>query len=149
MRAVVVDDEDRVLLVRLEFPHWAGWVLPGGGVEDGEEDLAAVRRELAEELGLVDPPLVGPIWERTVLFSGAAPYDGQVERIYFLRCAPFTPAPQLSRHLLRAEGVTDMRWWRPDDLAACTETIAPSRLCALLAELAEVGPPLSIVDVSE
>jgi 8-oxo-dGTP diphosphatase len=35
-RAVVLDHEDRLLLVRFEFPHWVGWATSGGGVEVGE-----------------------------------------------------------------------------------------------------------------
>ncbi len=44
---------DHVLLVR----HTYGppvWDLPGGGVKRGEDPLAAARREMAEELGLID-----------------------------------------------------------------------------------------------
>src|SRR5262245_37208953 len=50
VRAVVLDDHDRVLLVRFENAAsgevW--WATPGGGVEDGESDENALRRELLE-----------------------------------------------------------------------------------------------------
>jgi 8-oxo-dGTP diphosphatase len=51
--AVVVDDS-RLLLVRRANPPGAGeWSVPGGRVEPGERVEDAVRRELAEETGLV------------------------------------------------------------------------------------------------
>ena len=64
----VVDDlaRPRTLLAarRTEPPRLAGgWELPGGKVEPGEEALAALHRELAEELGVkveVGVELVAP-----------------------------------------------------------------------------------------
>src|SRR5256884_5267618 len=56
VRAIVLDAEDRVLLVQYRNPvtleTW--WGTPGGGVEEGEEYEPALRRELGEELGLHD-----------------------------------------------------------------------------------------------
>lgn len=51
--AVVHDEQGRILLVRRTNPPGAGlWSLPGGKVEPGEDDAAAVIREVAEETGL-------------------------------------------------------------------------------------------------
>ncbi|MGW6444846.1 NUDIX hydrolase [Lentzea sp. NPDC055074] len=51
--AIVHDSFGRLLLVRRANPPGEGmWSIPGGRVEPGETDEAAVTRELAEETGL-------------------------------------------------------------------------------------------------
>jgi len=50
--AIVVDDDGRVLLLQHEFRTGSGWGIPGGFMERGEQPLAALRRELREEIGL-------------------------------------------------------------------------------------------------
>ncbi|MDP9465373.1 MAG: NUDIX domain-containing protein, partial [Actinomycetota bacterium] len=64
VRALVIDPDQRVLLVRFEFPTATRWALPGGGLEPGEDHLDALRRELEEELGLVDAVIGPQIWHR-------------------------------------------------------------------------------------
>src|SRR5262245_7862211 len=52
VRALVVDDERRIFLVKHSYVR--GWHLPGGGVEPGETLIDALIRELAEE-GNIEP----------------------------------------------------------------------------------------------
>lgn len=57
---VIVEHEDRVLLVRHHKPQtYDFWVAPGGGAEGSEDLLATVRREVREETGLLVEP--GPL----------------------------------------------------------------------------------------
>lgn len=50
VRVLVVDDEDRVCLVRHTYRD--GWFLPGGNVKSGESVHQAAARELTEETGI-------------------------------------------------------------------------------------------------
>jgi 8-oxo-dGTP diphosphatase len=55
--AVTVDENGRVLLVRRARPPLEGhWSLPGGLLELGETLIEGVRREVAEETGLIVEP---------------------------------------------------------------------------------------------
>lgn len=52
-RAILIDDRDRLVLIKRTKPGQAPyWTTPGGGVEDTDVSVeAALHRELAEELG--------------------------------------------------------------------------------------------------
>lgn len=143
----MLDTDDRLLLVRFEFPDRVVWAAPGGGLEAGEADADCLRRELAEEVGLHDPPIGPLIWTRTHLFPLSSGHDGQTERFYLVRCAPFEVRPALAGHELAAEGVTGWRWWSVAELARSDERFAPRALPRLLADLIEHGPPGTPIDV--
>ena len=136
-----------MLLCRWDFPTEAVWGTPGGGIEPGESHLAALSRELLEEVGLrLDPPDTLPphLWHQRVLAHGhAAGYDGVVNDVYLVRTAAFEPAGSLSAEQLAAENLMALRWWTLDELSSYKgpDLLAPRTLPDLLATLLEQGAP--------
>jgi 8-oxo-dGTP diphosphatase len=62
--AVIRDDAGRLLLIKRGHEPGKGlWSIPGGRVETGESDAAALVREVREETGLVVTPgrLIGSV----------------------------------------------------------------------------------------
>jgi 8-oxo-dGTP diphosphatase len=110
VRAVVLDDDDRILLVHFQFPDRTLWATPGGGVEPGESLEVAIRRELHEEVGLVNVELGPIIWERTHMFPFAE-FSGQHEKFFFVRTSTNVINPSFSKGELLAERLTASRWW--------------------------------------
>jgi 8-oxo-dGTP pyrophosphatase MutT (NUDIX family) len=120
VRGLVIDTDERVLLVRLVFPHGVWWVLPGGGITDGETDIDALHRELAEEIGITSPHIGPLVWNRTHVFdvvdSDGVQWQGQRESVYLVRTEPFAPAPHMSPEELTAENIGEIRWWTMSEI---------------------------------
>jgi 8-oxo-dGTP pyrophosphatase MutT (NUDIX family) len=115
--AVVLDNEDRILLCRLSADEVeaGAWTLPGGGVEFGEHPDETVLRELEEEAGLtgrIDDVLgiFSKVYKRSRAAGGA-----DLHFIGFLY--QMTPVGGALRD--EVEGSTDTcAWFLPDELAA-------------------------------
>ena len=148
VRALVIDPDHRVLLVRFVFPTTGErWALPGGGLEPGEQHVDALRRELVEEVGLTDPDIGPHIWSRRhVIPFIDGRYDGQEERVHLVRAPAFEPRPRLSPDELAAEYVFDVRWWHLHDLHDGLPFV-PSSLRTNLEHLLRHGPPIAPIDV--
>jgi 8-oxo-dGTP diphosphatase len=128
--AVVLDPGDRVLLARRGHePLMGEWSLPGGAVELGETLEAAVAREVLEETGLaVD---VGPVVEVFDRVDHAS--DGRVEYHfviidYLCRAA--------GDRLVSGSDADDVRWVRPEELAAYRLTERATRVITKAISLA-------------
>jgi 8-oxo-dGTP diphosphatase len=80
------------------------WEFPGGKVEPGEAPVAALVRELREEIGV--EVAVGRIWD--VLFHAYPAFD-LVMLVYACRIASGEPRPV---------EVADLRWLPPAELPA-------------------------------
>jgi TDG/mug DNA glycosylase family protein len=106
-RAVVVSPDGRVLLLRYQSPYEAWWIPPGGGVDAGESDEHALRRELREEVGLEEFELGPVLFEREHHFR-MDEFGGQRNRYYLVRVPWFEVI-----HLGEGE---EARWFTPAEL---------------------------------
>jgi G:T/U-mismatch repair DNA glycosylase/ADP-ribose pyrophosphatase YjhB (NUDIX family) len=147
VRALVLDPDERVLLVRFDWPDRTVWALPGGGLDPGETPEQGVARELAEESGLRDFELGPWIWTRTHWFTDMAGWAGQTERVYVVRTDAFEPAPEWTVEQLAAEGIGAQRWFTVDELSSGELIFSPRRLPQLLRDVLADGAPETAVDV--
>jgi ADP-ribose pyrophosphatase YjhB (NUDIX family) len=111
--AVCVDDRGRVLLTRRAIePRVGAWDLPGGFVEEHEHPLDTLRRELREETGLeVEPSTPLGIWMDR--------YGGESTASSTLNL--FWTARVLGGEPRAADDVSELGWFRPDELPADDE----------------------------
>ena len=61
VRAIVLDEDQRMLLVRQHHDGKDIWMVPGGGIEEDENAAEAAIREVKEETGL-DIKVDGLLW---------------------------------------------------------------------------------------
>ena len=61
VRVIVLDEDNRILMVKQEHPERTVWMVPGGGIEEGENSAQAAVREVREETGL-EVEVLGLIW---------------------------------------------------------------------------------------
>ena len=126
-RALVLDRDGRVLLVQYRRPgtDLTWWGTPGGGIDAGETHEQALARELREEIGLHAFRLGKKLYEHV----GQFPWDRELLRqhntTYLVQVDEHEPQPTID---LSQEGVVDVRWWAPEELAASDEQFAPPDL---------------------
>lgn len=133
-RVILLDEYDRVLLIRFSITRQDGtvvfWATPGGGLEGDEDPLTGARRELMEELGL-DLSLTGPIHKATAVFEHEGALLENTDTFFLARCAASAP---------RLDGVDDaerqvmqaIRWWSAEEIVGSAEPIFPPDLAEVV-----------------
>jgi ADP-ribose pyrophosphatase YjhB (NUDIX family) len=135
-RVILLDPDGRVLLMRYDdgAPNGSHWATPGGGLNQGEDFRAGALRELAEETGWTDIPLLGEVLRRSLTMEYAGRLVRQRERLYLAR----TDQPRREIRGVEAMHATDhiaaWRWWTLDELDTTTEQVWPVGLAGLVRE---------------
>jgi 8-oxo-dGTP pyrophosphatase MutT (NUDIX family) len=140
-RVIVINSDGHVLLLRADDPHTDHppcWITPGGGVEPGEELLAAACRELLEETGhTVEPSaLIGPV----AVAEGPAEFRGEALYItdtYFAVVVDddFTFDHGANVDAIEAEIINDCAWFAPEQCETWHETVYPKGLAQLVRDV--------------
>src|SRR3954463_14122502 len=100
--AAVVRDRRLLLVSKRQAPDV--FYLPGGKRDPGEDDLACLRRELTEELGVT---AVDPVPWREVVAPAALEPGHELRMRVFLTQLSGDPAP--------AAEVARLHWWHDQD----------------------------------
>ena len=115
MGGIVTDAAGRLLLVRRGHePSLGLWSVPGGRVEPGETDTAAVRREVREETSL--DVLVGEL-------AGAVERPAPGGSLFVIRDYHCRPAPDADLTAVRAgDDADEVGWFTREEVLAldCT-----------------------------
>ena len=121
--AIVSSSERRILLVRPRYR--AGWGLPGGYMRPREQPAAALRRELAEEVGL-DSPV-----DQQLLAVYVQEQRRHIDHLYLVEVTGESDANRTARYEL-----ADARWFDTDALPP----LQPEALAALQRWSPEASP---------
>ena len=143
VRALVLSYDNEALMLRFVNPFGGKdvWLTPGGGIDPGEDDLTALRREVWEETGLRlpdEPPL---IWHRVHTYPLRGEQVRQSEDIYFVRVARFTPTSANNPTPGEVDIFREFRWWSLDGIRASRELFVPRGFVTLLKDVIDEGPP--------
>jgi 8-oxo-dGTP pyrophosphatase MutT (NUDIX family) len=145
IRALIIVPEQEVLLMRIRPPHGGDcfWIAPGGGIEGDETPEATLRRELAEELGLVDFECGPAVWRRHHIFNWGGRRISQKEVYRIVHADRFAP---VMTDQTEAKVLDCFRWWSIAELSNAEERLTPLSLAGILESYLRDGAPGELPD---
>lgn len=132
-RVLLLDRDNRVLLVRVNADsEMRLWMLPGGGLNDGEDFETAAKRTLFSQAGLTDVELGHCVWHRSrVMIWDGVVYDAR-EHFFVARTHREVEISSKHRDEAERELLLESRWWSIPEIEASEDIFAPSGLARLL-----------------
>ncbi len=130
-RLLIVDPDERVLLIHERIGDTAThWLTPGGGVEGDEDPRDAAMREAVEEVGVeiaLGADDVAVLTTRRLWSWTDITYD-QVDHFFLARVgAGLTVRPQ-GLTAVELQTVLGHAWWSIEELRSTSETLLPADL---------------------
>lgn len=152
-RAVVIDQLDRILLIKIVDASvgsvkGAKWITPGGKCEAGETAEQAVVREIEEETGISSYQLGPQLWhgEHVIAWKGV---PTKIIEDYFL-VRVVTESDHIDSSALEEserEVFKSHRWWTLTELQQTNEIILPTDMVALLPDILNGSLPDTVFTI--
>ena len=143
VRALVLSSDNEALMLRFRNPFGGKdvWLTPGGGINPGEDDHTALRREVWEETGLRLSEAVPLIWRRVHTYPLGGEQVRQTEDIYYARVTRFEPTSSNNPARGEVDSFRECRWWSLEEILASRELFVPKGFAGLLGAVIANGPP--------
>lgn len=126
--SAVIESRDGKILMGQKPPHPQAvypdaWHIPGGGIDDGETEEQAIRREVAEETGINDPNVAllddkGRGEAVRTLKSGEKVLCKMEFHVYRIQLGTDADATQLNG----GDDLTNLTWFAKDELSTVNLT---------------------------
>ena len=143
-RVILIDGADQVLYLDAREPGTGRrfWVMPGGGLGEGETFAGAAIREAEEETGLEIE--LGPcVWTRRHRHVWDGSMAEQYERFYVATVDAVSPELDAP---VRDDYVVGYRWWSQAEIQSSTDDFAPRAIGQLLPPILQRDFPAAPID---
>lgn len=142
VRALILTPQGELLLIRVRSPDGqVFWIAPGGGIKSSESVEEALRREMKEELGLLDFREGPVVWRRHHTFNWGERRISQREEYRIVHAERFEAA---MGDAAEAAFAIELRWWPIADLGQTSERLTPPSLATIVSGYLENGAPAEL-----